>query len=304
MKKIIITLSSALLAVMTVVILKNICTPYIPIHNRGIGAAVREGDLDILFLGSSTFRCNIDMEAMDEAYDGRVFDISYGGNQCVANSIQYDEIKKRGKGNCKLMVFELGPLMITEDVMLTDSRVIWDLTFEGKKALWEKMKNSGNTDLPMMYEYFVTSGLDDLFTYPLTEPVYATRYYKGVKTEKTVSPGREYLDNESFDISSAQIVEAQTEAVKELMEKCDRDGQDYIFIETPPYKRLYEDPVYQKYRTEFIKILDEHGADHILAADVDYDNSDPDNYEDMNHMSHKGRQEYTKELIKELKKYR
>ncbi|MCR5735911.1 MAG: hypothetical protein K6G22_15030 [Lachnospiraceae bacterium] len=302
MKKIIITLSVAFVIIAAVVICKNVYSPFIPIHNRGIGDAVRQGDLEVLFLGSSTFRCNIDMQACDDAYDGKVFDISYGGNQCVANSIQYDEIKKRSTGNCDLMVFELGPLMITEDVMLTDSRVIWDLTFEGKRALWDKMKKSGNTNLPMMYEYFVTSGLDDLLTYPVTEPVYATRYYKGVKTEKTVSPGREYLENEEYDISDAKTVDAQVEAVKELIDKCKRDGQRYIFIETPPYKRLYEDPVYQKYRDEFIKILDEQGADYILASDVDYDNSDPDNYEDMNHMSYKGRVEYTAELIKVLRK--
>ena len=62
------------------------------------------------------------------------------------------------------------------------------------------MKEGKNTDTSLMYEYFVTSGMDDLVTYPLTEPFYATRYYKGVKTDETPSPGKAYLENEEFDI--------------------------------------------------------------------------------------------------------
>lgn len=40
-----------------------------------------------------------------------------------------------------------------EDFIVTFPRiqVIWDLSFEGKKALWEKLKNAGNTDFSMMW---------------------------------------------------------------------------------------------------------------------------------------------------------
>ncbi|MCR4922796.1 MAG: hypothetical protein K5931_02175 [Lachnospiraceae bacterium] len=300
MKKIFLTLLTALALTGAVAAFKNLYSAYIPIGNRGINACVDQGDLKALFIGSSTFRCNIDMPTMDKALDNKVFDISYGGNQCVAVDIQYDEIKKRSDNKYDLMVFELGPLMLTEEVMLSDSRVIWDLTFEGKKRLWDKMYEGGNTDLSMMYEYFISSGLDDLITYPITEPFYATRYYKGAKTEETLSPGREYLENEPFDISGLNTVASQVQAVRELIDKCKRDGQAFVFIETPPYHRLYNDPVYQKYLSDFIAILDEEGADYILASQVDFDNTDPENYEDMNHMSYKGRTLYTKELIELL----
>ncbi|MCR5107708.1 MAG: hypothetical protein K6B28_06055 [Lachnospiraceae bacterium] len=302
MKKIVKTLLIAFLVIMAAVIFKNLYSSKIPIGNRGIKAAVDAGDLKVLLIGSSTFRSNVDMPMMDDAFDGKVFDISYGGNQCVAVDIQYDEIRKRSDNTYDLMLFELGPLMLTEEVMLSDSRIIWDMSWDGKKRLWSKMYESGNTDLPMMYEYFVTSGFDDLITYPVTEPIYATRYYKGAKTDETVSPGREYLENEEFDISDLEESDAQTAAVKELIDKCIKDGQDFIFIETPPYYRLYNDPVYQKYLSVFIDLLEERNVKYILASDVDFDNTDPENYEDMNHMSYKGRTLYTKELIKMLSK--
>ena len=297
MKKIILTIACSMLFILAAVIGKNLYSCRIPIRNRGIRDAVLTGDLDVLFIGSSTFRCNIDMRAMDEAFQNRAYDISYGGNQLVAASIQYDELKKRSGNHYGLMVFELGPLMLTEDVSISDSRVIWDLSWSGKKALWEKMEESGSTGFPLMYEYFVTSGMDDLITFPATEPFYATRYYKGVKTEAAPSPGKEVLEREEFDISLSQPVQAQIDALRELIGKCRSDKQAFVFVESPHYYRLQEDPTYRKYREEFIRILQEEGAPFILADDVDYDDHEAAFFEDMNHMSDEGRKVYTKLLI-------
>ena len=300
MKKTVITLLAALLIITAAVAFKNLYSCEIPIGNRGIRAAINEGDLDILLIGSSTFRSNLDIHELDAAYDDNAFIISYGGNQYAATSIQYDEIRKRSSNDYGLMVFELDPLMLTEEVKLSDSRVIWDLSFEGKKELWAKLKNAGNGGLSVMYEYFITSGMDDLITYPITERFYSTRYYKGAKTDDTESSGRDFLENEQFDISDSVLVDAQVDAVREVIEKCRRDGQNFIFLECPHYYRLENDPVYEKYHEYFVELMDEYDVDCIYAHDVDFDNHDPDYFEDMSHMSGKGRNVYTKELIKLL----
>ncbi len=302
MKKVIITVAAALIIVAAVVAFKNVYSCKMPIRNRGIHDAIQTGDLDVLFIGSSTFRANIDMPTMDEAYDGRVYDISYGGNQLVATSIQYDELKRRSGNDYGLIVFELGPMMLTQEVALSDSRVIWDLTFEGKRELWRSMYAAGNTDFPMFYEYFVTSGMDDLITFPVTEPFYGTRYYKGAKTDETVSPGKAVLEGEEFDISDKSLVKAQADAVVDIIQKCQKDGQGFVFLESPCYHRLQKDPTFIKYREEYIRILEENNAPYILADEVDFESDDPEFFEDMNHMSAKGRRAYTKELIQVFKK--
>ncbi len=304
MKKVILTLTTALLIISGITVFKNLCSCDIPISNRGIKNAVDMDDTEILFLGSSAFRSDLDMGLIDDAYDGKGYDISYGGNQLVACTIQYDEIKKRSSHGYGLMVFELNPMMLTQQVSLSDSRVIWDLSWEGKKALYKSMYEAGSMTPSSTYEYFVTSGIDDLFTYPVTEPFYATRYYKGAKTEATASPGREVLETGNFDISDEVMVEAQADAVRRLIEKCERDGQAYIFIEPPRYHRLQEDPVFIRCRDEFGSILDEYDAPRILASDMAFDASDPALFEDMNHMSDEGRKKYTQELISLLKEYR
>ena len=298
MKKVIITVAAAFIIIAAAVAFKNVYSCEMPIRNRGIHDAIEQGDLSILFIGSSTFRANIDMPSMDEAFEGRVYDISYGGNQLVATAIQYDEIRRRSDNDYGIIVFELGPMMLTQEVALSDSRVIWDLTWEGKRALWQSMYTAGNTDFPMMYEYFVTSGMDDLITFPVTEPFYSTRYYKGAKTDETGSPGKDVLEGEEFDISDKTLIKAQADAVKDMIDKCRRDGQEFVFLESPCYHRLQEDPAFIKYREEYIRILDENDAPYILATDVEFDSSDPDLFEDMNHMSAEGRRVYTKELIK------
>lgn len=300
MKKAIISMVAALFIIAAAVAVKNVYSCEVPIGNRGIRSAINEGDLDILFIGSSTFRSNLDIHELDAAFDDRAYIISYGGNQYVAADIQYDEIKNRSDKSYGLMVFELDPLMLTEEVKLSDSRVIWDLSFPGKLALWDKLKNAGNADFSVMYEYFVTSGMDDLITYPLTERIYSTRYYKGAKTDDTKSSGKDFLENEEFDISDSKLVKPQADAVIETIEKCRRDGQDFIFLECPHYYRLEEDPVYEEYHKYFVKLMDEYDVDCIYAHDVDFNNHEPEYFEDMSHMSGEGRRVYTKELIKHL----
>ena len=294
-------MASALFVIVAAVAFKNIYSCEIPIGNRGIRAAINEGDLDLLFIGSSTFRSNLDILELDEACSDRAFIISYGGNQYAATSIQYDEIKKRSSNSYRLMVFELDPLMLTEEVKLSDSRVIWDLSFDGKKALWGKLKNEGNADLSVMYEYFVTSGMDDLLTYPVTERFYSTRYYKGAKTDDPVSPGKDLLENEQFDISDSVLINAQADAVREIIEKCRRDGQDFIFLECPHYHRLENDPVYKEYHEYFTEMMDGYGVECIYADDVAFDDHEPAYFEDMSHMTGEGRRVYTEKLIEVLK---
>ena len=301
MKRIIITILISIFIITGAVASKNLYSCRIPIKNRGISDAIASGDLDLLFIGSSTFRSNVDMHLLDDAYEGRVYDISYGGNQCVATSIQYDEIKARSDHDYGLMVFEMGPLMITEDVKLSDSRVIWDLSLKGKLDLYNEMRKAGNTDASVAYEYFITSGMDDLITYPVTERIYATRYYKGSKTDATQSPGAEVLDSEEFDISDAMPNEAQERAVRDIIEKCKRDGQAFVFLESPVYYRLGEDPVYKTYEERFIRLLEEEDAPYILASEADFDDHLAEYFEDMNHMSDAGRKAYTRELIRILK---
>ncbi len=300
MKKVFLTFSITLLIFTAVVICKNLFSYRIPVGNRGIQDAVDSGDIDRLFIGSSTFRSNLDIETLDSAYYDRDYIIAYGGNQLMAFPIQYDEITRRSANKYDMMIFELDPLMLTEDVKLSDSRVVSDLSWEGKKALWSKLRQSNNTDFSVFYEYFVTSGLDDIITYPLTEPFYSTRYNKGAKTGDTPSSGREFLDNERFDISDVMVNPVQEKAVYEIIEKCRLRGQDFIFLESPHYRRLEDNPVYQKYLRYYTDILDANNVNYCLARDIEFDYGNPDYFEDMGHMSGEGRRTYTSMLIPKL----
>lgn len=297
LRKIIITILIAFIISGAAIAAKNVYSCEIPISNRGISALIDSGDLDILFIGSSTFRANIDPYALDEKYEGRDFILAYGGNQLVATDIQYDEIKSRSRSKYDLMVFELDPMMLTEEIKLSDSRVIWDLSFDGKIRLFKEMAAGTEITFPLFFEYFVTSGMDDLITYPITEPVYASRYYKGAKTDETPSLGIEYLENVQFDISGAEITEAQETALKSVINKCKKDSQNFVFVESPHYYRLSEDETYLKYREYIIDILESENCPYILSDDVRFDIHNPDYFEDMGHMSYEGRCEYTKQLL-------
>lgn len=300
MRKIVITIACTLLLAFGAIAAKNVFSCRIPIHNRGIAAAKANGATSALFLGSSTFRSNLSVDELDSALPKGSYILAYGGNHYVAADIQYDELKERGIST-DLLVIELDPLLITEEVKLSDSRVIWDLSWAGKRRLWQSMSQNAPT-FSLFWEYFVTSGMDDLITYPVTEPFYATRYHKGAKTDATASPGKDALEAAKFDISEVQWVDAQEKALFSLIDKCERDGQAYVLLESPHYHRLQDDVTYQKYREELLKKLDEKKIPRILATDVDFDNHEAAYFEDMGHMSEEGRIAYTKALLPLLPK--
>ncbi len=302
MKKIICTIGITIAFVTAVIAAKNLYSYKVPIHNRGIGALLSSQETETLFLGSSAFRSNLDITQLDEAYDGKTYILAYGGNQYVAEEIEYDEIKKRGGHVCDLLVIELNPMILTEEVKLSDSRIPFDLSWSGKRRLWKAMADRGEVNLSMYYEYFVTSGLDDLITYPFTEPFYATRYEKGAKTDETMSPGREVLDAASFDISGIRIEEAQVNALFSLIDKCERDSQNYVLLECPHYYRLQEDPAFQRVHSDITSQLDAKGVPCIPAYAA-FDDHEAAYFEDMNHMSEEGRKVFTKQLIPLLETY-
>lgn len=296
MKKVFVTIFISLVIALAAVACKNVFSCDVPIHNRGIADVVSRGDQNILFIGSSTFRSNLDIDMLDKAYDDKAYILAYGGNQYVAADIQYDELKRRGV-HTDLLVIELDPLLLTEEVKLSDSRIIWDLSWEGKRRLWNSMAAGGNADFDLFFEYFVTSGMDDLITYPVTEKFYATRYKKGAKTDETPSSGRDYLESEQFDISALAPVKAQEDALLSLISKCEADGQKYILLECPHYHRLQNDSAYIK-NLEYITELTKEEADRcVFASSVGFDCSDPSYYEDMSHMSADGRRAYTRALL-------
>ncbi|MCR5672727.1 MAG: hypothetical protein K6F87_03305 [Lachnospiraceae bacterium] len=301
MKKIILTILTAAALAFAVIACKNVFSCRIPVGERGIADLEAHGDLELLFVGSSTFRSNLDIDLLDEDFDDSAYILAYGGNQYVACDIQYDEIKNRGGHKYDLLVLELDPLLLCEEVKLSDSRVIWDLSWDGKKRLWKSMSEGADVDFPLFYEYFVTSGIDDLVTYPVTEPFYATRYKKGAKTDEAASPGADVLENEKFDISSIAPVAAQEEALVSLIEKCKEDGQPFVLLECPHYHRLQDDLAYRKNLKYLTDLVKRTGADMITAETVGFDNTNSEYYEDMSHLSKAGRKEYTKALIPYLK---
>ena len=302
MKKILITLFAALLTISAAIALKNQYSYKIPIHNRGISDASKQGKLDLLFLGSSTFRSNIDLLTLEKEYPNNYI-ISYGGNQYVSCDIQYDEIKERFKEMPKLLILEFDPLILEEEPDLSDSRVIWDLSFTGKLRLWDSLDNHIGDDFHLVYEYFITSGMDDLFTYPITEKIYAGRYYRGAKNSIVESPGIDALTNEEFDLSNKVIIPAQEYALRELIDNCRADGTNFIFIESPHYSRLANDPKYIEHRQYLINIMEDSNVDYILSDYVNFDNNNPNYYEDMSHMSYKGKVAYSEALRPLLNNY-
>ena len=77
-----------------------------------------------------------------------------------------------------------------------------------------------------------------------------------------------------------------------------------LFVETPKYERLVSDTREGSY-TELLKEMtewaEEQDAYYLLAEDFDFDHSDGENFQDLIHLSGKGRKAYCEVLAKHIK---
>ena len=302
MKKTIITITTAFLIVLAVVMLKNCCSYMIPNNAFGIRYIIGEGKADYLFVGSSSFRKGIDMMALEKELGENTYALTYNGNQPMN---VYVELKQMLEAGTELgtLIYELEPGMVDRGADLSDKRLLWDIDMKSKHEIWQYLKDRDDADFFMFYDYYVSSNMDYLITYPISYPMIAKRYYKGGNNGDDLSPAKTKEELDKLPIKEDPgINELQKESLTNIIKMCDDNGIRLIFLEPPKYIRMYSDKNFSDKINELVAFLKDEGAEVIMGEDLGFDNTNPDYYADLSHMSGDGMAEFTKDVIAVLKK--
>ena len=302
MKKTIVTIIIAFLIVLSVVLLKNCCSYLIPNNAFGIRYIIGEGEADYLFIGSSSFRKGIDMKALEGKLGESTYMVTYNGNQPMN---VYVELKQMIEAETEIgtLVYELEPGMVDRGADLSDKRLLFDIDMKGKKEIWNHLCKRDDADFFMFYDYYVSSNMDYLITYPISYPMVAKRYYKGGNNGEDLSPAKTKEELEALPIKEDPgIDELQRESIVKIIELCNDNDIDLIFLEPPKYISMYEDANFAGKYKELIELLEDNDAEVIVAKDLGFDNTNPDYYADLSHMSGDGMTEYTNKVIEVLQK--
>jgi len=152
-----------------------------------------------------------------------------------------------------------------------------------------------------MFDYFVSSNMDYLITYPLAKPVISKRYYKGGNTGEDEVKGLTAEELDALEVKEeAGFNELQKESLKHIIDLCRENNTNLIFLESPNYIKMYCDENYREKHELLKEFLEEENIRCITKDDLKFDYKNPSCYSDLSHMSSEGMNLYTKEIIEIL----
>lgn len=315
MKKTIITITIAFMVFILAVVGKNAFSKDLPNGSMGVQAAISRGrssateingakiytGIDNLFIGASSFRKGINMHTIENDLNGQSFMVVYNGNQPMNMDVELSEIIEANVVPKNLIV-EFDPAMISNHADLSDKRLLFDIDMDSKVKIWRDLSSREDADFFMFYDYWVSSNIDYLATYPVSYPLISKRYYLGGNNgeEFTASKSKEELDELPIK-EDAGFNELQKSSIMHIIKMCKDNGIRLIFIESPNYYTMYQDENYAG-KQELLKgLLKDEGIEVYSADDLPFDSSNPEYYSDLTHMSTKGMEEYTKIVVDILK---
>lgn len=283
-----------------VIFLKNYYSYKIPNRDMGLQAVVACENVDTLFLGSSAFRKGIDMEMIVKSLPGFSYMVTYNGNEPFNIYVELKELIKENV-NVKRLVIDFNPSMMDKEADISDKRLLWDISMDGKREIWREIAKNEDTDFFDFYDYWVLSNNDFMLTYPISQPLMARRYYYGGSLPAEESPGKTYQELDCLPIiEQPDINELQRNSIVNIIKLCKENNIEVIFLESPRYITMSENENYKNKSKELKSIIDRENVACILTEDIDFDNANPEYYTDLTHMSSEGKKEFTKAIIVRL----
>lgn len=299
--KTITTIFLAFITVLLVVLCKNVFSCKIPGASVGVSAISQVKDIDTLFVGASSFRKGINMHTIDEELGSNSYMLTYNGNQPMNMDVEIKELFDNGT-NIKKLVVEFDPGMIDAHADLSDKRLLWDIGLNSKLYIWQLLSQRDDADFFMCFDYWVSSNIDYMFTYPISKPVISRRYYKGGNTGDDDVAGLSASELDALPVKEAPgFSSLQNQAILDIVRLCSENDTELIFLESPNYKKMYDDENYARKSADLKSFLEALDVPVITKEDLNFDYTNPAYYSDLSHMSTEGMNIYTKEIVEILK---
>ncbi len=302
MKKTILTITTAFIIVLAVVMAKNCFSYKLDNNAMGIRNITAKGSVDYLFIGASSYRKGIDTHLLEDNFSENAYVVTYNGNEPMNIELELEQMYKAGT-KIGTLVVEFDPSMIERGADLSDKRLLWDIDFESKVKLWNLLAKREDADFFMFYDYWVASNIDYMFTYPVSFPLISKRYYKGGNNGQDALNGKTANELSEMPIKEDPgFNELERNALLNIISMCKNNNTRLLFIECPKYKTMYLDNNYAEKDELLRAFLLEQNAEFYAKEALDFDYNDPSNYSDLTHMSITGLHNYTEALIAILKK--
>lgn len=301
-KKTCITIATSFLATGLIVLCKNAFSKDIPGASVGVSAIAdicnsNENGIDTLFIGASSFRKGINMHTIAENLPGESYMLTYNGNQPMNMDIEMTELYN-SNAKIKTLVLEFDPGMIDAHADLSDKRLLWDIGLDSKTKIWKYLSNREDADFFMMYDYWVSSNIDYMFTYPVSKPIISKRYYRGGNTGEDDVKGLTMEELNALPVKEDPgFSDLQKQSLDNIISLCNEHNTKLVVLESPNYKKMYEDSNYAEKASILRDYFEDNNVTIYTKEDLSFDYTNPSFYSDLSHMSSEGMNVYTEEII-------
>lgn len=300
MKRVLLAAGGALLAAFLLVLLKNEYARLLPVSTYGMQAAVAKKETEHLFIGSSMFRQGLSIDVLEEELPGTSYILSYNGNQPALMAMELQYMLEEGL-EVENLYLDLYPYTAAADPWISDTKILLDTDLDFKLRAWKLMAAGSGADFSDFFEFFVTANNEQLLMYPINNYLVSSQFRNGGTLLRQEGSTREELEALGGLGSRDGLNEAQIEGYRQLAALAQEYGMNLYFLETPKYERMYADPDYRELYELCLAELKEIEAQWegngsfavICAEDLDFDTSDPGNFQDLIHLSAQGRETYT-----------
>ena len=297
MKKILTTVAAVLVAVALIIVLKNQYGSIFAGSTYGMPAAVKKGEIDHLFIGSSMFRQGLDIDALEENLDGEVYILSYNGNQPVFMAKELEYLLEEGLKINNLYI-DFYAYTLTAVPWISDTKMFLDTDLGFKADAWEIMSENNEVGLKDFYEMFVTANNEQFLMYPINNAIVSSQFRNGGSMLWMNGQSKEHLDTLDLGVRDG-LFESQLAGYDRIVELAEEYDINLLFIETPKYEKMLRDTregCYLDLLNEMIAWAKKAGASYLLADTFAFDHADAANFQDLIHLSGQGRKTYCQML--------
>lgn len=309
MKRIVWIILSSIIVTIVFVGLKYLTFDSVmPNANYGMRAICKAKDIKDLYLGSSMFRQGIDAKEMGDS----TYLLAYNSNRPFLEALQLKRLLDNGAKFDRLIV-DMYPYSITRDVGISDVRMIMDGDIKFTCDVYRAMQKCGSP-ISTLYDLLFQQNNEIFLTLPVSYKLMNSRYHRGSNTSFRHGLSTEELAKlEPKEVDSRQMNEFQIKGLEQIISMCRDNAIELVFIETPKYQIINEDELYSKLMTDFAVFLSARDVEMILydktydkvvdlinpvyVKKYSFDDSNPQYYLDLYHISYEGRQELSKKVL-------
>lgn len=265
----------------------------------GIPGLLALENVDYLFMGSSLTRQSYNIKMIEDEYYTSAFACSYNGMDTVFAGKVLKYLLGHSKVRIGTLVMEAYPYkLFSPPSSLEDIRLFNASSAELKIEFLRDMYNSEH-NLKKLYTLLVLSGNEDIVGAPFTYKILEKMSYRGTYVGK-VMPGEYKLVPGKERAEVPHTFQGQYDSYLDLIELCRENNIKLIFIE--PFVPYYfqNGEKYTAGKEVLTRLLAEKGAVFISNKMIQMDNKDPSLFSGGIHLSGKGRDLWSREIMKRI----